>query len=218
MSNGGARFKRMVVGLPQGLANRAAVEAAVQLAELLRIELLATFIADSTLRALAEFPAVRELRTWGQQWQPLEPARISQDLEQAAIVARWCFAESVKNRTVKTSFEVVAGVEVIASLIRVRRYRRHHRADASGRADHTAIYQLGPRGVRDGCRHPHSPTADRTRDGPYHGRRRGSRGSNHTRRAGDRGGVDGAFGCPNAVRRASFARASDRCEPARRPP
>ena len=38
--------KRMVVGLPQGLANRAAVEAAVQLAELLRIELLATFIAD----------------------------------------------------------------------------------------------------------------------------------------------------------------------------
>lgn len=119
MSNGGARFKRMVVGLPQGLANRAAVEAAVQLAELLRIELLATFIADSTLRALAELPTVRELRTWGQQWQPLEPARISQDLEQAAIVARWCFAESAKNRTVKTSFEVVAGAEVIGSLIRV---------------------------------------------------------------------------------------------------
>lgn len=119
MSNGGAIFKRMVVGLPQGLANRAAVEAAVQLAELLRIELLATFIADSTLRALAEFPAVRELRTWGREWQPLEPARISQDLEQAAIVARWCFAESAKNRTVKTSFEVVAGVEVVRSLIRV---------------------------------------------------------------------------------------------------
>jgi len=118
MSNGSAGFKRMVVGLPQGLANRAAVEAAVQLAELLRIELLATFIADSTLRALAEFPAVRELRTWGQQWQPLEPTRISQDLEQAASVARWRFAESVKNRSVKTSFDVVGGAEVIASLIR----------------------------------------------------------------------------------------------------
>ena len=118
MSNGSARFKRMLVGLPQGLADQAAVETAVQLAELLRIELLATFIADSTLQALAEFPAVRELHTWGQQWHPLEPARISEDLERAASMARWRFAESVKNRTVKTSFDVVAGADVIGSLIR----------------------------------------------------------------------------------------------------
>lgn len=118
MSNGTGRFKRMLVGLPQGLADQAAVEAAVQLAESLRIELLATFVADSTLRALAELPAVRELQTWGQQWQPLEPGRLSQDLEQAAIVARWHFAESVKNRTVRTRFDVVTGAEVIGSLIR----------------------------------------------------------------------------------------------------
>ncbi|HMK71662.1 MAG TPA: hypothetical protein VK442_11880 [Xanthobacteraceae bacterium] len=118
MSNGSGGFKRMLVGLPQGLADQAAVETAVQLAELLRIELLATFIADSTLRALAEFPAVRELRTWGQQWHPLEPTRISQELERAASIARWRFAESVKNRTVKTSFDVVAGADAISSLIR----------------------------------------------------------------------------------------------------
>ena len=45
-------------------------------------------------------------------------ARITRDLDQAATVARRRFAESVKSRSVKTSFDVVGGAEVIASLIR----------------------------------------------------------------------------------------------------
>jgi len=55
-------FKRMVVGLPQSMANRAAVETALDLAEFLNIELLATFVADPTLPTLAGLSGARELR------------------------------------------------------------------------------------------------------------------------------------------------------------
>jgi hypothetical protein len=111
-------FKRMVVGLPQGMANNAAVEAAVDLAESLQIELHATFVADSTLLALAELPAVRELRTLGQGWQSIDLEQITRDIDRAASAARRGFTESVKRRAIKTSFDVVAGAEAIAALIR----------------------------------------------------------------------------------------------------
>ncbi len=107
----------MVVGLPQGMGNRSAVAAAADLAEFLQIELLAAFIADATLLELAGFPAMRELRIFDQQWQPLDVARISRDLEDAVKVARRRFDESVGSRTVKTSFDVLTGAEVMASFI-----------------------------------------------------------------------------------------------------
>lgn len=113
----GPRFKRMVVGLPQGMGNRSAVAAAADLAEFLRIELVAAFIADATLHDLAGFPAMRELRIFDRQWQPLDVARISRDLEDAVGVARKRFDESVGSRTVKTSFDVLTGAEVMASFI-----------------------------------------------------------------------------------------------------
>lgn len=118
MSGPRTRFKRMVVGLPQSIADQGAVDAAADLAEFLHIELLATFVADSTLRALAEMPAVRELRTLEQGWQAIDVAQITRDIDRAAGVARRRFAESVKSRTIKTSFDVLAGAEAIASLIR----------------------------------------------------------------------------------------------------
>lgn len=118
MSNPGVRFKRMVVGLPQGLANQAAVDAAADLAEFLHIELLATFIADATLPTLAGLSGVRELRTLDQGWQAIDRAQITRDIDRAISVARVRFAESVRSRTVKTSFDVLTGAEAIASLIR----------------------------------------------------------------------------------------------------
>lgn len=116
----GARmgFKRMVVGLPQGLANQAAVDMAADLAEFLHIELLATFIADSALNALAGLSGARELRTLDQGWQPINVAQIMRDIDRAAILAHWRFAASVRSRAIKTSFDVVTGAEVLASLIR----------------------------------------------------------------------------------------------------
>lgn len=118
MSNPGVGFKRMVVGLPQGLANQAAVDATADLAEFLHIELLATFITDATLPTLAGLSAVRELRTLDQGWQAIDRAQITRDIDRAISIARRRFAESVRSRAMKTSFDVLTGAEAIASLIR----------------------------------------------------------------------------------------------------
>lgn len=111
------RFKRMVVGLPQGMGNRSAVQAALDLAEFLQIEFLAAFIADAALLDLAGFPATRELRILDQKWQPLDVGRISREVEDAAKIARRRFDESVRSRTIKTSFDVLNGAGMMASLV-----------------------------------------------------------------------------------------------------
>lgn len=111
-------FKRMVVGLPQSMINQAAVDAAADLAEFLNIELLATFVADASLHALAGFPSARELRILEREWQTINLAQISRDIEQATSTARRRFAEAVRRRAIKTNFDVIAGAEMMASLIR----------------------------------------------------------------------------------------------------
>lgn len=118
MSGPRTRFKRMVLGLPQSIADQGAVHAAADLAEFLNLELLATFVADKALLALAELPALRELRTLEQNWQTIDLAQITRDIDRAANLARERFVESVKSRPIKTSFDVLAGAEAITSLIR----------------------------------------------------------------------------------------------------
>ena len=88
------------------------------MAEFLQIELLATFVADATLPALAELPAVRELRAFDQGWQAIDPAQITREIDYAAGRARRRFAASVGSRRIKTSFNVIAGAQAMASLIR----------------------------------------------------------------------------------------------------
>ena len=111
-------FKRMLVGLPQSMAGRAAIDAAADLAEFLHIELLATFIADPTLQGLAGFPAMRELRALDQGWQAIDAAQFARDIDHITDIARQRFAETVRSRSIKTGFDVVAGAEMVASLIR----------------------------------------------------------------------------------------------------
>ena len=118
MSGADIGFKRMVVGLPQGPLNLAAVDAAADFAEFLNIELLATFVADFDLAGARRTSGARELRTLGQGWQPLDRAQITRDIDRAISVARRRFAESVRSRAIKTSFDVLTGAEAIASLIR----------------------------------------------------------------------------------------------------
>jgi hypothetical protein len=117
MSRPPAAFKRMVVGLPQSVANHGAVDAVAEFAELLRIELVAAYVADPTLAALAEWSGARELRVLDQEWRAINVEQITREVEHAASLARGRFAESVKSRTIKTSFDIVAGAEVAASLI-----------------------------------------------------------------------------------------------------
>ena len=73
----------MVVGLPQGMANQAAVDAAADLAEFLHIELLATFVADATLRALAGLSACANCAALDQGWQAIDVAQITRDIDRA---------------------------------------------------------------------------------------------------------------------------------------
>jgi len=113
----GRRFKRMVVGLPQGMGNSSAVQAAADLAEFLQVELLAAFVADTTLLDLAGFPAMREWRILDQQWQPLDVNQISRDLEKVAEAARQRFAASVGGRNIRTAFDVFRSAELMSSLI-----------------------------------------------------------------------------------------------------
>lgn len=108
----------MVVGLPQSMANHSAVAAAADLAEYLHIELLATFLADKSLAALAAIPAVRELRILDQGWQAIDFAQISRDIDRAASLARRRIAEAVGSREVRTRFDIVTEAATLISLIR----------------------------------------------------------------------------------------------------
>ncbi len=111
-------FKRMVIGLPQSLANQAAVNAIADLAEFLNIELLAALIADSSLHAIAGLSSVRELRIPDHGWRPIDWPQMTRDIDHAISLARQRFADAVKSCTVRTSFDVVAGTQIMASLIR----------------------------------------------------------------------------------------------------
>ena len=84
----------------------------------MNIELLAAFIADETLPALAEISGARELRALEQGWRAIDRAQITRDIEQAIGVARRRFVESIKSRGIKTDFNVIGGTEAIASLLR----------------------------------------------------------------------------------------------------
>ncbi len=111
-------FKRMVVGLPQSMANQSSIEAAADLAEFLHIELLATFVAESSLHGLAGLSAVRELRTLDQGWQAIDAVQIARDIDHATSIARRRFAKTVSSRSITTSFDVVTGAEAMGALIR----------------------------------------------------------------------------------------------------
>ncbi len=111
-------YKRMVIGLPQNLASQAAVNAAADLAEFLKIELLAALIADSSLNAIAGLSSVRELRLPEHGWQPIDWRQMTREIDHATALARQRFADAVKSCTVPTSFDVVAGTQLMTSLIR----------------------------------------------------------------------------------------------------
>jgi len=117
MTNARIGFKRIVIALPQSTANQAAVDATANLAELLHVELLAAFLADTSLHALAGYPTVRELRTFDQRWHTIDAEQIARDIDYAAGAARRRFIETVRSRNIKSGFNVVTGPEAMSSLI-----------------------------------------------------------------------------------------------------
>src|SRR5665647_2485806 len=82
MSREAHSFKRLVLGLQSGAHNRT-MRLAVELADLLHLDLLGLFLEDSSLRDLAGIPFSREFRPLGGGWHTLDLDRLLHDLELA---------------------------------------------------------------------------------------------------------------------------------------
>lgn len=112
-------FKRLVLRLELGLPDHT-MQLAVELAELLHIELLGLFLEDPSLRHLAAIPFVRELRPLEGGWRPIDLDQLIHDLEVAVRNAERLFVEAAKDLSTRHQFEVIreAAAQAIASIFR----------------------------------------------------------------------------------------------------
>jgi hypothetical protein len=105
-----AHFKRMVLGLPHSATDYASVAFTAQLAELLGLDIVGLFVEDENLTDLAALPCVRELRSLGGGWHPIDAAQLAQGTGQAAADARRRFEEAAKALRVGTRFNLARGM------------------------------------------------------------------------------------------------------------
>jgi len=112
-------FKRVVLELHPSVPDRT-MRLAVELADLLHLELLGLFLEDTSLRDLASIPFAREFRPLGGGWHPLNLDRLSHDLEVAVHSTERVFADAAKHLLTKSQFEVIRGptAETIVSISR----------------------------------------------------------------------------------------------------
>lgn len=110
-------FKRMVLGLPHSATDYSSVAFTAQLAELLGLDIVGLFVEDENLTDLATLPCVRELRSLGGGWHPIDAAQLVQGRVQAAADARRLFEEAAKALRVGTRFNLAKGamVDIIGS-------------------------------------------------------------------------------------------------------
>jgi len=108
MTSKSQKFKRLVLGL-QPRAPDHTMRLAVELAELLNLELLGVFLEDTSLQQLAGIPFAREFRPLGGGWHPIDVGQLSRDLEHAAQSAEKMFAEAAKRLPTQWRFEVARG-------------------------------------------------------------------------------------------------------------
>jgi hypothetical protein len=112
-------FKRLVLRLELGLPDHT-MQLAVDLAELLHIELLGLFLEDPSLRHLAAIPFVRELRPLEGGWRPINLDQLTHELEVAVRTAERLFAAAAEDLSTRHQFEVIreAAAQAIASIFR----------------------------------------------------------------------------------------------------
>ncbi len=99
-------FKRVLLGFQPGSLGRT-INFAVELANLLDLELLGFFLDDRNLRDLASTPFARELRPLGGGWHPLDLERMSRDLEIAARATERIFITTAARLAARYQFEVI---------------------------------------------------------------------------------------------------------------
>ena len=112
-------FRRLVLGLQPSAANRT-MQLAVELADLLHLDLLGLFLEDTSLRDFAKIPFAREFRLLGGGWHAIELDQLSHDFELAARSIERMFTDAAKHLTTRYQFELVRGpmAETIASISR----------------------------------------------------------------------------------------------------
>jgi hypothetical protein len=110
-------FRRLVLGL-QSSAPDPAMRLAVELAELLDLDLLGLFLEDASLRDLAGIPFAREFRLLGGGWHSLDLDRLVHDMEVAARGMERTFTQAVGSLSKRSQFEVMRGpvAEAITSI------------------------------------------------------------------------------------------------------
>ena len=110
-------FKRVVLGLQPRAPDRI-MQLAVELADLLHLELLGLFVEDTGLRDFASIPFAREFRSLGGGWHPIDLERLSHDLDMAARSTERMFVAAAKRLPTRCQFEVVWGrtAETITSI------------------------------------------------------------------------------------------------------
>src|SRR5665811_347918 len=101
-------FKRLVLGLQPGAHNRT-MRLAVELADLLHLDLLGLFLEDTSLLDLAGIPFSREFRPLGGGWHTLDLDRLLHDFELAARSIERKFMGAAKRLTTGYQFEVARG-------------------------------------------------------------------------------------------------------------
>src|ERR1035437_2294902 len=125
-------FKRLVLGLQPGAHDRT-MRLAVELADLLHLDLLGLFLEDTSLLDLAGIPFSREFRPLGGGWHTLDLDRLLHDFELAARSIERKFMGAAKRLPPGCQFEVARGS------LATRRHRHDRRAPELGRAGHPAI-------------------------------------------------------------------------------
>jgi hypothetical protein len=95
--------------LPHSATDYASVAFAAQLAELLGLDIVGLFVEDENLTDLAALPCVRELRSLGGGWHPIDAAQLVQGRGQAAADARRRFDEAAKALRVGARFNLAKG-------------------------------------------------------------------------------------------------------------
>ena len=93
---------------------------AVELADLLHLELLGLFLEDTSLHDLANIPFAREFRPLGGGWHTIELDRLSHDFELAARSIERTFTSAAKRLATRSQFEVARGptAKTIATISR----------------------------------------------------------------------------------------------------
>lgn len=113
-------FRRLVLGL-QPRAPDVTMRLAVDLAQLLQLDLLGLFLADTSLHQLAAIPFAREIRTPGGGWHSIDVERVSHDIDLAARTVERLFTGAARRLSRPYQFEIARGPlsEAIASISRI---------------------------------------------------------------------------------------------------